>query len=146
MSTKYWLMKAEPDSRVVKGKDVKVSYHILVFIAVLKSRCHFLSLASMILSLIKLRPGRVSEIMKLRIWWKKCRSGTRWLAQCQVTLSWDGILKGDIRSKVLFYHSNCKTPGKTSKFLVSWWRQFLRTWNQALQPLRRCALKFDHLF
>lgn len=24
MSTKYWLLKAEPDSRVVKGKDVKV--------------------------------------------------------------------------------------------------------------------------
>lgn len=22
---KYWLMKAEPDSRVVKGKDVKVN-------------------------------------------------------------------------------------------------------------------------
>ncbi|KAL4242313.1 5-Hydroxymethylcytosine binding [Abortiporus biennis] len=25
MSTKYWLMKAEPDSRIVKGKDVKFS-------------------------------------------------------------------------------------------------------------------------
>lgn len=24
---KYWLMKAEPDSRVVKGKDVKVGWH-----------------------------------------------------------------------------------------------------------------------
>ena len=26
MSPKYWLMKAEPDSRVVKGKDVKVGH------------------------------------------------------------------------------------------------------------------------
>ena len=25
MAVKYWLMKAEPDSRIVKGKDVKVS-------------------------------------------------------------------------------------------------------------------------
>ena len=24
MSPKYWLLKAEPDTRVVKGKDVKV--------------------------------------------------------------------------------------------------------------------------
>ena len=24
-ATRYWLLKAEPDSRVVKGKDVKVS-------------------------------------------------------------------------------------------------------------------------
>jgi hypothetical protein len=24
MTTKYWLLKAEPDSRIVKGKDVKV--------------------------------------------------------------------------------------------------------------------------
>ena len=27
MAPKYWLMKAEPDSRVVKGKDVKVRSH-----------------------------------------------------------------------------------------------------------------------
>jgi hypothetical protein len=27
-----WLMKAEPDSRVVKGKDVKVSCPSLVFV------------------------------------------------------------------------------------------------------------------
>ena len=27
---KYWLMKAEPDSRVVKGKDVKVCPHTLL--------------------------------------------------------------------------------------------------------------------
>lgn len=26
MATKYWLLKAEPDSRIVKGKDVKVNY------------------------------------------------------------------------------------------------------------------------
>lgn len=25
MAVKHWLMKAEPDSRIVKGKDVKVS-------------------------------------------------------------------------------------------------------------------------
>ena len=25
--TKYWLMKAEPNSRIVKGNDVKVSFH-----------------------------------------------------------------------------------------------------------------------
>lgn len=25
-SLRFWLMKAEPDSRIVKGKDVKVSY------------------------------------------------------------------------------------------------------------------------
>lgn len=25
MSTKFWLLKAEPDSRIVKGKDVKVT-------------------------------------------------------------------------------------------------------------------------
>ena len=29
MSSNYWLMKAEPDSRIVKGKDVKVS--VLMF-------------------------------------------------------------------------------------------------------------------
>jgi hypothetical protein len=28
MAPKYWLMKAEPDSRVVKGKDVKVLSHL----------------------------------------------------------------------------------------------------------------------
>lgn len=34
-----WLMKAEPDSRIVKGKDVKVSCHIaLQLIPVLRGR------------------------------------------------------------------------------------------------------------
>lgn len=28
MSPKYWLMKAEPDSRIVKGKDVKVGREV----------------------------------------------------------------------------------------------------------------------
>ncbi len=28
-STKYWLLKAEPDSRIVKGKDVKVSPYFI---------------------------------------------------------------------------------------------------------------------
>ena len=31
MSSKYWLLKAEPDSRVVKGKDVKVCGGCLEF-------------------------------------------------------------------------------------------------------------------
>jgi len=26
MSTRYWLLKAEPDSRLVKGRDVKVTH------------------------------------------------------------------------------------------------------------------------
>jgi len=26
LQNKYWLLKAEPDSRIIKGKDVKVSF------------------------------------------------------------------------------------------------------------------------
>ncbi|RIA97052.1 PUA-like domain-containing protein [Glomus cerebriforme] len=68
----YWLMKAEPDSRIVKGKDVKFSIN---------------DLADM--------PDGVSQ--------------------------WDGVRNYEARNimkdkmkigdKVLFYHSNCKTPG-----------------------------------
>jgi hypothetical protein len=38
-SSKYWLMKAEPDSRVVKGKDVKVC--ILVMLSLRRAQCRF---------------------------------------------------------------------------------------------------------
>ncbi|CAB4410995.1 unnamed protein product [Rhizophagus irregularis] len=68
----YWLMKAEPNSRIVKGKDVKFSID---------------DLADM--------PDGVSQ--------------------------WDGVRnyearnimrdKMKVKDKVLFYHSNCKTPG-----------------------------------
>ena len=37
MSTKHWLMKAEPDSRIVKGKDVKVRPSDVVVCARLSS-------------------------------------------------------------------------------------------------------------
>ncbi|CAI2181852.1 12397_t:CDS:10 [Funneliformis geosporum] len=68
----YWLMKAEPESRIVKGKDVKFSID---------------DLANM--------HNGVSQ--------------------------WDGVRNYEARNnmkngmkiedKVLFYHSNCKTPG-----------------------------------
>ncbi|KAI0686781.1 PUA-like domain-containing protein [Cytidiella melzeri] len=65
----HWLMKAEPDSRIVKGKDVKFSVDDF-------------------------------EAMK--------------------TTPWEGVRNAEARNlmkemcvgdKVLFYHSNCKTPG-----------------------------------
>jgi len=69
MPQKYWLMKAEPDSRVVKGKDVKFS---------------------------------VDDFESVK------------------TTPWEGVRNAEARNimkemkvgdKVLFYHSNCKTPG-----------------------------------
>ncbi|KAG2155071.1 DUF55-domain-containing protein [Suillus bovinus] len=66
---KYWLMKAEPDSRVVKGKDVKFS---------------------------------VDDFEAAR------------------TTPWEGVRNFEARNlmkemtigdKILFYHSNCKSPG-----------------------------------
>jgi len=36
--TKYWLMKAEPNSRIVKGKDVKVSSTNLMHVGFLSTR------------------------------------------------------------------------------------------------------------
>ncbi|THH31930.1 hypothetical protein EUX98_g2283 [Antrodiella citrinella] len=69
MSPKHWLMKAEPDSRIVKGKDVKFS---------------------------------VDDFESIK------------------TTSWEGVRNAEARNimksmsvgdKVLFYHSNCKTPG-----------------------------------
>ncbi|KAG1892162.1 DUF55-domain-containing protein [Suillus subluteus] len=66
---KYWLMKAEPDSRVVKGKDVKFS---------------------------------VEDFEAAR------------------TTPWEGVRNFEARNlmkemsigdKILFYHSNCKSPG-----------------------------------
>ncbi|TFK46913.1 DUF55-domain-containing protein [Heliocybe sulcata] len=67
--TKYWLMKAEPDSRIVKGKDVKFS---------------------------------VDDFEALG------------------TTPWEGVRNHEAKNlmrsmavgdQVLFYHSNCKTPG-----------------------------------
>lgn len=67
---KYWLMKAEPDSRVVKGKDVKFS---------------------------------VDDFEAAR------------------TTPWEGVRNFEARNlmkemsigdKILFYHSNCKSPGQ----------------------------------
>ncbi|PCH40773.1 DUF55-domain-containing protein [Wolfiporia cocos MD-104 SS10] len=69
MSPKHWLMKAEPDSRMVKGKDVKFS---------------------------------VDDFESVG------------------TTPWEGVRNAEARNlmkemktgdKVLFYHSNCKTPG-----------------------------------
>ncbi|KAI0832829.1 DUF55-domain-containing protein [Trametes gibbosa] len=69
MSSKHWLMKAEPDSRIVKGKDVKFS---------------------------------VDDFESVK------------------TTPWEGVRNAEARNlmkemkvgdKVLFYHSNCKTPG-----------------------------------
>lgn len=66
---KYWLMKAEPDSRIVKGKDVKFS---------------------------------VDDFEAAR------------------TTPWEGVRNFEARNlmkemsigdKILFYHSNCKSPG-----------------------------------
>ncbi|OSX59516.1 hypothetical protein POSPLADRAFT_1150140 [Postia placenta MAD-698-R-SB12] len=68
MSPKYWLMKAEPDSRIVKEKDVKFS---------------------------------VDDFDSVK------------------TTPWEGVRNAEARNlmkemkvgdKVLFYHSNCKTP------------------------------------
>ncbi|CCO27602.1 Thymocyte nuclear protein 1 AltName: Full=Thymocyte protein Thy28 [Rhizoctonia solani AG-1 IB] len=68
--SRYWLMKAEPDSRVVKDKDVKFS---------------------------------VDDF------------------EACVTTAWEGVRNHEAKNimrdqmkvgdKVLFYHSNCKTPG-----------------------------------
>ncbi|KAH7343313.1 EVE domain-containing protein [Rhizoctonia solani] len=68
--SKYWLMKAEPDTRIVKGKDVKFS---------------------------------VDDF------------------EVCVTTAWEGVRNHEAKNimrdqmkigdKVLFYHSNCKTPG-----------------------------------
>ncbi|CAE6396245.1 unnamed protein product [Rhizoctonia solani] len=68
--SRYWLMKAEPDSRIVKGKDVKFS---------------------------------VDDF------------------EACVTTAWEGVRNHEAKNimrdqmkvgdKVLFYHSNCKTPG-----------------------------------
>lgn len=69
MSPKYWLMKAEPNSRIVKEKDVKFS---------------------------------VDDFDSVK------------------TTPWEGVRNAEARNlmkemkvgdKVLFYHSNCKTPG-----------------------------------
>ncbi|KAG2369740.1 PUA-like domain-containing protein [Suillus spraguei] len=69
---KYWLMKAEPDSRIVKGKDVKFS---------------------------------VDDFETAR------------------TTPWEGVRNFEARNlmkemsigdKILFYHSNCKSPGLLS--------------------------------
>ena len=38
MSPKHWLMKAEPDSRIVKGKDVKVCLQEVAVCARLSNR------------------------------------------------------------------------------------------------------------
>ncbi|KAG9003179.1 hypothetical protein FRB94_003340 [Tulasnella sp. JGI-2019a] len=66
----YWLMKAEPDSRVVKGKDVKFS---------------------------------VDDFETINITpWEGVRNHS-------AKLNMKAMKVGD---KVLFYHSNCKTPGK----------------------------------
>ncbi|KAJ3506435.1 hypothetical protein NLJ89_g6874 [Agrocybe chaxingu] len=68
--TKYWLLKAEPDSRIVKGKDVKFS---------------------------------VDDFEKVK------------------TSPWEGVRNYEARNlmkemkeeeQALFYHSNCKTPGR----------------------------------
>ncbi|KAG8999086.1 hypothetical protein FRB93_013356 [Tulasnella sp. JGI-2019a] len=65
----YWLMKAEPDSRVVKGKDVKFS---------------------------------VDDFETINITpWEGVRNHS-------AKLNMKAMKVGD---KVLFYHSNCKTPG-----------------------------------
>ncbi|ORX65720.1 DUF55-domain-containing protein [Linderina pennispora] len=68
----YWLMKAEPESRIVKGKDVKFS---------------------------------IDDLYEMK----------------DSTSCWDGVRNYEARNimrdkmkigdKVLFYHSNCKTPG-----------------------------------
>ncbi|QRW16461.1 thymocyte nuclear protein 1 [Rhizoctonia solani] len=68
--SRYWLMKAEPDSRIVKGKDVKFS---------------------------------VDDF------------------EACVTTAWEGVRNHEAKNimrdqmkvgdNVLFYHSNCKTPG-----------------------------------
>ncbi|KAJ2470560.1 hypothetical protein GGI02_002845 [Coemansia sp. RSA 2322] len=70
--TQYWLMKAEPESRIVKGKDVKFS---------------------------------IDDLQAME----------------NSTSPWDGVRNFEARNimrdqmklgdKVLFYHSNCKTPG-----------------------------------
>ncbi|WVN89788.1 uncharacterized protein L203_105018 [Cryptococcus depauperatus CBS 7841] len=65
-----WLMKAEPDSRIVKGKDVRFSVD------------HFEEIG--ISPWDGVRNHEVKKIMK-----EKMKTG----------------------DKVLFYHSNCKTPG-----------------------------------
>ncbi|KEP55516.1 EVE domain protein [Rhizoctonia solani 123E] len=67
---KYWLMKAEPDSRIVKGKDVKFSVDDF-------EACGTTSWEGV-------RNHEAKNIMR------------------------DQMKIGD---KVLFYHSNCKTPG-----------------------------------
>ncbi|EIW61404.1 DUF55-domain-containing protein [Trametes versicolor FP-101664 SS1] len=69
MPAKHWLMKAEPDERIVKGKDVKFS---------------------------------VDDFESVK------------------TTPWEGVRNAEARNlmkemkvgdKVLFYHSNCKSPG-----------------------------------
>ncbi|KAI9500811.1 hypothetical protein GGI25_006215 [Coemansia spiralis] len=75
----YWLMKAEPDSRIVKGIDVKFS---------------------------------IDDLCNMK--------GS--------TSPWDGVRNFEARNimrdkmnvgdKVLFYHSNCKTPGVAGTAVV----------------------------
>ena len=68
-SKRYWLLKAEPDTRIVKGKDVRVSNLDATKRVVATKHALILdlfgrSLAWTTLNALGHRPGRASGIMK----------------------------------------------------------------------------------
>ena len=114
-TTRYWLLKAEPDTRVVKGKDVKVGSNLckeapasFVLRTCLKFIHSFYSLAWTTLNTSEHRHGRVSGTMKHETWWRKWKKETRFASN---------IGANPIEFSKPFYARHCFTT-QTVKHLV----------------------------
>lgn len=75
-TTRYWLLKAEPDTRVVKGKDVKVWSNFKNHPRSSWSYS-FYSLAWRTSKALEHHHGRVSGTMKRETWWRRWKKETR---------------------------------------------------------------------
>ena len=114
MSTKHWLMKAEPDSRIVKGKDVKVRptpHSTRVSMSKPGGPRQF-SVDDF--EACGTTPWEGVRNFEARNLMKEMKVGDK------VSVSpaqWPRLVKSVAEStrsflQVLFYHSNCKNPGE----------------------------------
>jgi len=94
----------------------------------------------MTLSLSKLRLGKAFATIKPKIIWKTWNVGTRQAAQPQVVVTTSSDVRSFYAPQVLFYHSNCKTPGKHASHQVGRW------WFLSYFFLRHCSICWGSVF
>ncbi|OBZ70242.1 Thymocyte nuclear protein 1, partial [Grifola frondosa] len=101
MAIHYWLMKAEPESRIVKGKDVKD-----------RLRDDYVNLQFSVgdFESVKTTPWEGVRNAEARNLMKEMKIGDKVNVLSSLLT---GISIQRLRAQVLFYHSNCKNPGKS---------------------------------